>query len=133
MLIEFNVENYRSFRDRVRLSLVSAKPEKSLPQNVIPNAQDSKLDLLRTAAIYGANAAGKSNLIKAIGFMRELVLNSAGTGSKDSGIRTTPFKLDQRWVSRPSTFEVVFLWEKVRYVYGFSVDTHRVQIGRAHV
>ncbi len=64
MLIEFTVENYRSFRDRATLSMVAAKIKSHFEEldkyNVAEVAKNLKL--LRAAAIYGANASGKSNL-----------------------------------------------------------------------
>ena len=126
MLVQFTVENFLSFRDRVTLSMVQARAEKSLPENAVPTPQNSTPGLLRSIALYGANAAGKSNLLDAIGFMDKFVMNSARAGHKESPIPVVPFKLDQRSRQRPSTFEIVFLWEGVRYLYGFSVDSERV-------
>jgi AAA15 family ATPase/GTPase len=122
MLIEFRVKNYRSFRDEQVLSLV-ATSDKSLNENCISEGQ---LKLLRAAAIYGANASGKSNLIKAAGTMRRLVLNSAGyEPGRKLGI--TPFLLDTKSRIAPSTFEVTFYEEGVRYQYGFSATSERIE------
>ena len=68
MLIEFTVGNYRSFKDTVTLSMVAANlvsQDKSVDENNV-FAVDKKLSLLKSAAIYGANASGKSNLAKAL-------------------------------------------------------------------
>ena len=73
MLVEFRVKNFRSFRDEQTLSLV-ASTDKSLPDNCIATP---KLKLLRSAGVYGPNASGKSNLIKAVTFMQRTVLDSA--------------------------------------------------------
>lgn len=78
MLIEFNVENYMSFRDEANFSMVAAKivsKDKKLDQENIIEV-DSKLSLLKSAVIYGANASGKSNLHAALRFMRWFILNS---------------------------------------------------------
>lgn len=126
MLIEFSVENYLSFKDRATLSMVAATREEATRRNVVVNAQGSGQDLLRSVGVYGPNAAGKSNLLEAIWYMRWFVGNSAQKLSRESVTRVVPFKLDQRCASSPSSFEVVFLVEGVRYRYGFSVTSERV-------
>lgn len=127
MLIEFSVENFRSFRERVTLSLVAAKlrarDERLDHDNVIE--VDDKLALLRSAVIYGANASGKSNLIEAATFMRSLVLNSTRLQDEDK-IPVESFRLDTTGAESPSIFEIVFLMDKRQYRYGFSVTPERV-------
>ncbi|MCP4610040.1 MAG: AAA family ATPase, partial [Planctomycetes bacterium] len=79
MLIRFNVENYRSFKDLVTFSMVAAKlsaKHKELDINNLFPISNS-INLLKSAAIYGANASGKSNLLDAVGFMRQFVLTSS--------------------------------------------------------
>jgi hypothetical protein len=79
MLIEFSVSNYRSFRDRVTLSMeaadIASQPPSLDEQNVFTASRG--LRLLTSAVVYGANASGKSNLVAAINVMRKLVLNSS--------------------------------------------------------
>ncbi len=127
MLIEFSVENYRSFKERMTLSMVAARPDKALPQNVIHGADGRRLDLLRSAAVFGANASGKSNLLRAMLFASRFVQSSVGEGITGQGnIGPAPFKLDLRWAERPSAFEFVFLIDGKRYDYGFAADKKRV-------
>jgi AAA15 family ATPase/GTPase len=126
MLIDFSVENFLSFKDRVTLNLVSASRDKSLPQNKLKGPQTARLDLLKSAVVYGANASGKSNLYRAFETMQSLVRNSATAGEGYLERRIKPFKLDVECHSKPSTFEVVFVKDQVRYNYGFSVDTEVV-------
>jgi len=125
MLIAFSVENFLSFKEMVTLSM-EASVDSSLPQNIIDSAQGTDFRLLKSAALYGPNASGKSNLIKALYFMRKLVLTSAEKGHKGVQIDVTPFKLDRAWQNKPSAFEIEFLAEGTRYLYGFSVDKNRV-------
>jgi len=126
MLIEFSVGNFCSFKDRVALNMAAAKRDKTLPENVIQSAQGTGLDILKTVAIYGANASGKSNLFKAMNFMGRFVRRSSKEVEKDSPIAVSPFKLNEAFLSKPSTFEVIFLEKEVRYVYGFAVDSKMV-------
>jgi hypothetical protein len=93
--------------------------------------------LLRSSVIYGANASGKSNLLRAMQFVQAFVLQSAALvppqpAPAASGpefpprILVPPFLLDKTTRTRPSEFEVTFVTEGVRYQYGFVVDAERV-------
>jgi uncharacterized protein len=128
MLIEFSIGNYRSFKDRVTFSMVAANlvsKEKSLDIN---NAFDidKNLKLLKTAAIYGANASGKSNLAKALSFMKWFMVNSSKETQSTDEIGVEPFRLSTETEGRPSFFELVFLMGKQKYRYGFEVNQERV-------
>ncbi|HOO56748.1 MAG TPA: ATP-binding protein [bacterium] len=125
MLIEFSFSNYLSFKDKVTLSMIASNDD-TLPQNVVKNAQGTDLNLLKSAVIYGANASGKSNFIKAMTFMKYFVEKSYMTLDKDTSINSSPFKLDQAYFQKPSEFEVVFLREGIRYIYGFKIDKKNV-------
>ena len=63
MLVDFEVENFRSYREAKRFSLVASSSEE-LPRNLIDT--DSGLKLVRSTALYGPNASGKSNLLRAM-------------------------------------------------------------------
>jgi len=124
MLVQFKVGNYLSFKEPQTLSLVASSDD-SLPQNTFPVPGIEGTSLLKSVAIYGANASGKSNLLKAFQFMREFVSESAG-GQQGDRIAVTPFKLDPESQGQPSEFEVMFIHEGERYVYGFKADRERV-------
>ena len=121
MLVEFRIKNFRSFRDEQVLSLVASN-DTVLEGNC---ATEGKLRLLKTAGIYGPNASGKSNLIKAIDIMRDVVLNSANykPGKK---LPVQPFLLDDESQKEPSSFEVIFYHGDIRYQYGFSATNERI-------
>lgn len=128
MLIEFSVGNYRSFRDIVTLSLVAAKlrsKPKELDENNVFSIPGQP-DLLTSAAIYGANASGKSNLIAALGFMRKFVLDSPKGTSATGFIDIKNFLLSTVTENKPSHFEIVFVSNGKRYRYGFEVTKERV-------
>lgn len=124
MLIEFSVENFRSIKDKVTLSMVSSS-DKSLDNNSIKTDSLEKDSLLRSAVIYGANASGKSNIVSAFQFLGRLVSNSHNN-QKDTKINTSPFKLDANFLSKPSKFEIVFIKNNTKYVYGVSVTNEKV-------
>ncbi|MFN7513039.1 AAA family ATPase [Microcystis sp.] len=127
MLIGFSVGNYRSFKDVVTLSMVAAEDACSndeLDKNNVFKV-NQQFSLLKSAAIYGANASGKSNLILAFNFMRRFVMNSAKLQITDK-IDVEPFRLSTETVDKPSFFEIVFQLKNKTYRYGFEVTQKRV-------
>jgi AAA15 family ATPase/GTPase len=88
---------------------------------------DDNLDLLTSAGVYGANASGKSNLIKAFGFMHWFVLNSSRESQADESIKIDPFLLDAEYEHKPSFFEIVFIQNSIMYRYGFEVTQKKVE------
>jgi AAA15 family ATPase/GTPase len=128
MLIEFSVANYRSFKDKVTLSMVSAdivSEDAELDQNNVFQVDD-QLKLLKSAAIYGANASGKSNLVKALSFMRWLMINSSKETQSTEEINVEPFILSTQTEAEPSFFEIVFILDSHKYRYGFEANRKMV-------
>ncbi len=123
MLIELRIGNFRSFDEPQTFSLVASSDIRH-PDNCIPFG---KLQLIKSASLYGANASGKSNLIKAIDFMRRFVLFSATTMNVGDEIPVVPFQLNPVSRGQPSFFEATFVVGEVRYQYGFTATTKRVQ------
>jgi len=123
MLIEFSVENFRSFRDEARLSLVAGTGKELYDTNVteppLPKGVKN-IPLLRSAALYGPNAGGKSNLIKALATMQRIVMESS---QNLEDLAVTPFKFSEETISAPSVFEVTILADGIRYQYGFSATS----------
>ena len=121
MLLEFTVGNFLSFKEPVTLSL-EASSISDFPENTF---KKGRYTLLKSAVVYGANASGKSNLIRAISEMRYIVSTSAKMSSKDS-FAVMPFLLNTQTEILPSFFEILFLVEDVRYRYGFEVSPTKV-------
>ena len=119
MLLEFSVKNFLSFKDETTLSLIASNITE-LDENIIDT--ESGLNILKSAAIYGANASGKSNLLQSISFLRGFVLNSSKDSQAGEKIPVIPFLLDKQTINQPSYFEVVFLINDIRYRYGFEVN-----------
>lgn len=126
MLIQFNVKNYRSIRDRQSLSLVMAKGDELKATNTFDAKAPATGKLLRSAVIYGANAAGKSNLLGAMKTMKLIVVDSASKGQQGEELPVTPFRLNSETEGSPSEFEVIFVAKGVRYQYGFSASKTRI-------
>lgn len=124
MLIEFSVGNYRSFKEKVTFSMVAANlvaKDKKLDENNV-FAVNKDLKLLKSAAIYGANASGKSNLAKALAFMADFMINSSRETQSVDEIAVEPFILSSETKDKPSFFELVFLIDGQQYRYGFEAD-----------
>jgi hypothetical protein len=126
MLIEFSVANFRSIRTRQKLSMVASPDAAHLQRNVSPG-QNKELRLLRSAVIYGANAAGKSNVLRAVETLRQLVQDSATSFQEGHAIPVTPFLLAQASCIEPSEFEIIFTADDgVRYHYCCAASSERV-------
>lgn len=126
MLVQFSVKNWRSIKDEQTLSFVMAKGDELIDANTFDTNAPGTDGLLRSLAIYGPNAAGKSNLVMAIRAMRQTVLNSASKWKPGDTIPVEPFLLDHDTEKEPSEFEAIFIVEGVRYQYGFSATTERI-------
>lgn len=122
MLIEFSVGNFLSIKDRQTLRLDATSISEHKDQLI----DAGRYQLLGTAVIYGANASGKSNLLKAMGIMRIIVTTSAERSSAAT-IDVTPFLLSTETENAPSSFEALFLLNGIRYRYGFEVDKKAVR------
>ncbi|NET85047.1 MAG: ATP-binding protein [Moorea sp. SIO1F2] len=126
MLVEFSVENYRSFKERQTFSMVASKKKTGQDSNSFPMPNVKSLRLLTSAVVYGPNASGKSNLVRAIQTMRQIVLQSATGMQLGSRWNIEPFRLNVDCQQKPSCFEIIFIQDNIRYQYGFSLDKERV-------
>lgn len=119
MLIQFTIENHRSIKESAVISFAASK-DKSLEEYLLP--LDAKKSLLPAIAIYGANAAGKSNVLHAMMMMRDMVVGEAAKASKGQKLPWEPFGSTKE----PTSFEIVFTYQNVRYAYGFSFDDKKI-------
>lgn len=127
MLIEFSVKNFRSIKEQQTLSLVKAKGAELETNSFMPEAPSST-ELLNSVAIYGPNASGKSNVIKAMMAMDSIVTGSASESQEGDKISVTPFLFDELSSKEPTEFEIVFIYGGIRYQYGFvATKTHIVE------
>ncbi|OGQ97434.1 MAG: RloA protein [Deltaproteobacteria bacterium RIFOXYD12_FULL_57_12] len=126
MLIEFSVANFRSFWEPRKLSLTATPQKDLLESNTFESPVSGLPRLLRSAVVYGPNAGGKSNFIRAMWFVKQFVVSSAKEHQEGEGIAVNPFLFNQLGASHPSEFEVQFIQEGVRYQYGFAATKERV-------
>ena len=114
MLIRFTVENYRSFNERQVFSMAAGKHTRHKEQVVVANGKR----LLKAGVVFGANASGKSNLIKAINFGKNVALK----GIKNSMTMNRHFRIDPIAINRPGVFQYDFLSNGHIYSYGFAIS-----------
>ncbi len=124
MLVEFSIQNYLSFNEKVTLSLV-ASSDSSLPDRLIRNAGGSGLDLLKAVAILGANASGKSNLLQAITFAWHEAAHSGPRGQAGAEIERIQFALSATSGSAPTRFAIVVVGRLGIHRLEVSVDDER--------
>ena len=134
MLIQFNFKNFKSFREEVSLDLTATKITEH-EEHVIEAANDK---LLKVAAIYGANASGKSNVYDAFEYMTYYVDESFKFGDEeerrrktgDAYLKVTPFLFDEKSRDEETTFEVFYVDNSEdtgkTYQYGFSLKNDEV-------
>lgn len=114
MLIRFVVSNFLSFNEEREFNML-AGPFKTHKHHV---SKAGKVNVLKSAAIYGANGAGKSNLIKAIEFLQNVVLN----GGIAKSVNNKKFRLSENNKSKPISFEIELSINKKIFSYGVSMD-----------
>ncbi|MGA3189735.1 MAG: AAA family ATPase [Bryobacteraceae bacterium] len=124
MLLRFQFSNFRSFKDEQELSLVAESGSDSEAVFKSPAVSES---ILPVAALYGANASGKTNVLAALNFMASAVRDSHRLWSPSGGVPTEAFRLDSVSGKSLSLFAADFLIKDVRYQYGFTADTASIQ------
>ncbi len=123
MLVELRVGNHRSVRDEQVLTMAAGRVGAAAdprPRRVAGH----DVRLLPVAALYGANACGKSNLLAAAAFVRAAVVDSHRRWQPDGGVPREPFAWGPH-TGAPSLYEVTILVDGTRYEYGFVVDDER--------
>ena len=127
MLLAFRAGNVRSFRDELELSLLATTlAEQGVPHTVPWRQGGRPIQVLPAAGIFGANASGKSNLLRAMSDMRRQVLYSFSHGDPERGMPRSAFRLDAAQQSSPSRFEVDLVLHGIRHEYGFVIDDAQV-------
>lgn len=119
MLVKFSVQNFLSFKDLNCLEMIAS----NITQHEENTINTKQYKLLKSSAIFGANASGKSNLFKAMQFARDFVLFSSKETQAIERINITPFLLSTETENKPSLFEFVFLKDNIKYRYGFRLNS----------
>ena len=121
MIVNFSLENWMSFRDRVTFSMVASRERQHGER--VPGLGKYKTRVLPVAAIYGGNASGKTNFFKALNFAKNLVVK--GT-QPDGLIPVEPFRLDRKGAELPSRFGFELLIGEMIYEFSFAVTRKAV-------
>jgi AAA15 family ATPase/GTPase len=134
MLLSFSVENYKNFKNKQTMYFTVAENRKGqikdndkLDTNTFSIGDET---FIKTAVIYGENGGGKSNLIRAIYFVKNFILRPAFLVTSDAPITNylflRSFALDDKTSCEPSKFEIEFLLDSIRYKYSFSLDNKKI-------
>ncbi|MDM1511454.1 AAA family ATPase [Myroides odoratimimus] len=124
---EFSVGNFRSFKDINTLNMMATKSVskyKEVDENNLISKKDMDVKILKTKAIYGANASGKSNIIKALSTFTNIVKDSVV--QKDAFFELMPFMFSMECIEAPSFFQLIFWENGIRYRYGFEATQKEV-------
>lgn len=122
MLLQFTVENFKSIKNPVTLSMIANKDKEHIGELI----KFGKENILPSAAIYGANASGKSNVLMAISAALILIRTSNMRQITDKMAMIVPFKFDKNTISKPTLFDFIFTYNDKKYQYGFSADINRI-------
>ena len=127
MILEFCVTNYLSIKDELKLSFVASTLKENLSEtnDTIP-LSDTGMSIVRSAVIYGANASGKSNVLKALNFYKRFIIDSFKNSQAGESIEVENFRLNSTTVNEPTTMEATFSDGDTIYRYGFEVTDKAV-------
>jgi AAA15 family ATPase/GTPase len=121
MIINFSIENWRSFKERRTLSMVPTSERQHLHR--IPRLQQDGIKILPIASIYGGNASGKSNLVAALLNLRSIIVERSDL---EALVPVDPFWLDEDYRNKPSNFEMEFLIDSEIYRYTLSATRQKI-------
>ncbi len=117
MILEFKVENFRSFKEEQILSFEATSDTLAEEYFCV---QKPKVKILKMAVVYGANASGKSNLLTALDYLRFLIIMP----KNDKKLKTdfVPFLLDNSSRQKPGRFEITFFINDTKYIYSLKLN-----------
>ena len=124
MLIQFTLENFLSYREEQCFSFL-ASAERGHETYLISEETSGYKALQKAALLYGANASGKSNLLKALAFLKSMVMTGHGF-KKDENILRNSFKLDIAKQKEPTRFELIFIEDSTRFSYGIAFTENAI-------
>lgn len=127
MILQYSVKNFKVFKETATISFIASNYDKTTRE--IENVQfiaEKDLRVLRSAVVYGANAAGKTKLFESLAFFKRFIINSSKEGQQGQSIDVQPFLLSEATEHEPSEFEIMFLYNDAIYRYGFEVTKDKV-------
>jgi len=124
MLVNFRVENFKSFKDMTEFSMEATRLKNLRDSNTF---DVNNVSLLKSAVVYGANASGKSNLLKAMIRMKQIILNSTNISYMKQYPHET-FLLSTQTENKETMYEIEFILDTILYRYGFEIDNNAIII-----
>lgn len=124
MLVEFSVKNFMSIKDEITFSMVAGTGDENMENTI--KVENTNETYLKSSAIYGANASGKTNIMKAFTAAILMVRRSNLRNINEPLVEMKPFKFDSKTVNEPCEFRFVFIKNNIKYIYGFSADINRI-------
>ena len=125
MILKLEFENFFSIRDQIRIDFRAANINTALARELKHNVMDwNGVPVLKSVGLFGPNASGKSNIMKAIGFCCRLILNSH-LNNEGAVFNFEPFKFDG-WQEKPSKFLIDFVCDDVEYEYSFELTKTKI-------
>jgi len=124
MLLQFSVKNFLSIKDEVVFSMQASIDNENIENVFSPNSINEKI--LKSTAIYGANASGKTSFVKALTAAILMIRKSNLRKINEPLLDMAPFKFDLKTKDKPCKFEFIFIADNIKHVYGFSADINRV-------
>lgn len=123
MLIRFVVSNFMSFKEETEFNMLPGKSNgyKKHPNQI--KKTSSGIDVLKTAAIYGANASGKSNLIKSIEYLKKIVLTENNSHLVPLSKR---FRIEEKYSTSPSSFRIEYYYNSIHFDYGIEINKGKI-------
>jgi AAA15 family ATPase/GTPase len=131
VIVDFTVENFRSIKKEQLFSMYADKKLKHHAGNISYIANE--IGILKTTAIYGANASGKTNLILAIEALKSLVVDSGGLKDGEVIKSYEPYKLSKSTIEAPTNFEIEFFFKKIRYQYQIKFNSKNITFEKLDV
>lgn len=124
MLIQYSVENYKSIKEEIILNFTASNSSEKNEWMV--ELENPKYNLYKGLGLVGPNASGKSNILDSFEFAIRFIKNTISRKEK-AKINVEPFMLDAACEAANTSFEFIYIWEGTKYVYGFSVNSLRVE------
>jgi AAA15 family ATPase/GTPase len=126
LLVQFTLQNFRSFRGEQTISTLASRLSDEVPNRTIGTGCKASPHLLRAVCLYGANASGKSTLVDALSVYQEFILSSAQRMQVGDPINVEPYLYDEETRQEPSSLEATFIHNGTTYQYGFAATKDRV-------
>ncbi len=125
MILKVEFENFFSIRDRIRIDFRAASINTALARELHHNVMEWKgIPVLKSIGLFGPNASGKSNILKAFAFCCRTILQSH-LNNEGATFNFEPFKFDG-WQDKPSSFLIDFVCDDVEYEYAFQLTRQRI-------